>query len=105
MIPLVSMMLALATGPAAAIVAQASPAPSAAPSTATPAPVGITTPSSTQGLVLPPVPNIQPAIREPAHPQLPSANIAGANGPFVGLALDDAIAMALARNTDLAVAQ
>ncbi len=105
MIPLVSMMLALATGSAAAIVAQASPAPSAAPSTATPAPVGITTPSSTQGLVLPPVPNIQPAIREPAHPQLPSANIAGANGPFVGLALDDAIAMALARNTDLAVAQ
>lgn len=112
MISLMVLTLAVATAPGAGAVAQASPAtaPAATPlpvevPSASPAPAGITMPASTQGLVIPPVPDIQPAFRPPAHPQLPSGDIVGTAGPFVGLALNDAIAMALAHNTDLAVAQ
>ncbi len=36
---------------------------------------------------------------------MPPGGIAGVDGPFVGLSLDTAIGMALARNTDLAVSQ
>ena len=56
------------------------------------------------GLVLPAVPALPPAPPDPALP-LPSGEIAGNDGPFVGLALDAAIGMALARNPDLVVSQ
>jgi len=54
--------------------------------------------------VLPPVPNIEPA---PAPVNaVPNGDLAGVQQqPFVGLALRDALAMALQRNTDLALAQ
>ncbi|MBD5633084.1 MAG: TolC family protein [Candidatus Eremiobacteraeota bacterium] len=87
--------------------------PAAAPSaqaTGTPAPIatarpsGIATPNSSKGLVLPPVPNVEPGFHA-SQQSLPSADIAGVTGPFVGVALDDAVSMALARNTDLAVSQ
>jgi len=87
--------------------AVASPLPEA---TASPEPIAtanpgsIATPSSTEGLVLPAVPAVAPGFTGETS-ALPSGNIAGAEGPFVGIALDDAVAMALARNTDLAVSQ
>ena len=56
------------------------------------------------GLVLPAVPAFEPARRDPAL-ALPSGDIVGNDGPFVGLALEAAIGMALARNPDLAVSQ
>jgi outer membrane protein len=101
-----------------ALTLAASPPPAAAPSPAasppatiasasplqTAKPSGIATPKSSSGLVLPPVPNVEPGFRADSQP-LPSGDIAGAGGPFVGLAIDDAVSMALARNTDLAVSQ
>lgn len=55
--------------------------------------------------VLPPVPNIAPGFSAPLH-VIPNGELVGVQQqPFVGLALQDAIAMALQRNTDLAVAQ
>ena len=77
--------------------------------TAPPSPVPVASPNliavpAEGGLVLPPVPAVGPS----APPRLPppSGDIAGANQqPFVGIALSDAIAMALVRNTDLAVSQ
>ncbi|MGP6159876.1 MAG: TolC family protein [Vulcanimicrobiaceae bacterium] len=78
-----------------------------APATTVPAiptasPDVVATPQSTNGLVLPPAPAIEPGFREP-NPELPSGDIVGNQEPFVGLSLDDAVAMALARNTDLIV--
>lgn len=56
--------------------------------------------------VLPQVPTVAPGYSAPSNAPLPSGDLVGINGePFVGLALDDAIAMALERNTDLAVSQ
>jgi outer membrane protein TolC len=56
--------------------------------------------------VLPPVPNVAPGYAAPANGLLPTGALVGVNAePFVGIALDDAIGMALGRNTDLAVAQ
>jgi outer membrane protein TolC len=56
-------------------------------------------------VVLPPVPNIAPGFTAPIS-ALPNGDLVGVQQqPFVGLALQDAIAMALQRNTDLAVAQ
>jgi outer membrane protein TolC len=81
-----------------------SPAPTTPAAVATARPSVIATPQSTQGLVLPPVPDVEPGFRAPQQP-LPSGDIAGAEGPFVGIAIDDAVAMALAHNTDLAVSQ
>jgi outer membrane protein TolC len=96
---------------AASPVPQASPAAAPSPTVtppatpiATAAPSLIATPRSTDGLVLPPVPNVEPGFRAARQP-LPSGDIAGAPGPFVGIAIDDAVAMALARNTDLAISQ
>jgi outer membrane protein TolC len=74
-----------------------SPIPSASPDV-------IATPQSTSGLVLPPVPAIAPGFREPTV-ELPSGDIVGNQAPFVGLSVEDAISMALARNTDLIVSQ
>jgi HAE1 family hydrophobic/amphiphilic exporter-1 len=55
--------------------------------------------------VLPPVPNIAPGFTAPIN-ALPNGDLVGVQQqPFVGLALQDAIAMALQRNTDLAIAQ
>jgi HAE1 family hydrophobic/amphiphilic exporter-1 len=62
-------------------------------------------PPPPQAPVLPPVPAVDPGYRAPST-TLPSGSLVGVNPePFVGIALDDAIAMALGRNTDLAVAQ
>jgi HAE1 family hydrophobic/amphiphilic exporter-1 len=86
-----------------ALVAAPSPPPSPLP-VATAAPGTIATPSSTRGLVLPLAPEIAPIVHLPED-ALPSGDLAGTSGPFVGLSLSDAIGMALARNTDLGVAQ
>jgi HAE1 family hydrophobic/amphiphilic exporter-1 len=94
-------MFALVT---AAVVALATPAPSPVPvPIATPG--IIATPASTNGLVIPPAPAVAPILRPGATPQLPSGDIVGVSGPFVGISLDDVVAMALAHDTDLAVAQ
>ncbi|MFN2461100.1 MAG: TolC family protein [Candidatus Velthaea sp.] len=56
--------------------------------------------------VLPLVPNVGAGYAAPAGATLPSGDFVGINmQPFVGIALDDAIAMALQKNTDLALAQ
>ena len=81
----------------------ASPAPQAT-AISTAAPHLIALPRSAAGLVLPPVPAIGPTFA-PGLPALPSGDIAGTNGLFVGISLDDAVAMSLARNTDLAISQ
>jgi HAE1 family hydrophobic/amphiphilic exporter-1 len=58
-----------------------------------------------QSLIVPPVPAIAPSIVTPTA-SVPSGDIVGvAQAPFVGLSLQNAVAMALAKNTDLAVAQ
>ncbi|MDB5028045.1 MAG: hypothetical protein JWO66_1734 [Candidatus Eremiobacteraeota bacterium] len=55
--------------------------------------------------VLPPVPSIVPSFSAPVN-AIPNGDLVGVQQqPFVGLALQDAIAMALQRNTDLALAQ
>jgi HAE1 family hydrophobic/amphiphilic exporter-1 len=62
-------------------------------------------PAPPKPLVLPPVPNIAPGFSAPVT-ALPNGELVGVQQqPFVGLALQDAIAMALQRNTDLALAQ
>jgi len=86
-----------------ALVTVPSPTPAALP-VATATPGIIATPSSTSGLVLPPAPLVSPIVHVPQN-VLPPGDLAGTSGPFVGLSLPDAIGMALARNTDLAVAQ
>jgi outer membrane protein TolC len=81
---------------------QATPAPAAIP-TASPIP-GLNSPPPAP--VLPPIPNVAPGYQPPANAELPNGNLVGiAQEPFVGVKLDDAIAMALQRNTQLAVDQ
>jgi HAE1 family hydrophobic/amphiphilic exporter-1 len=80
----------------------ASPLPTGSPiPAATPALIAV--PPDTGSLVLPPAPAIGPLLGTSAL--LPSGDIAGSNAPFVGLTLENAIGMALHRNTDLAVSQ
>src|SRR3984885_14134122 len=55
--------------------------------------------------VLPPVPNVAPGYAAPANAPLPTGDLVGVNQPFVGINLQDAIAMALQRNTDLAISE
>jgi outer membrane protein TolC len=55
--------------------------------------------------VLPPVPNVAPGYGAPTNAPLPTGDLVGVNQPFVGIGLQDAITMALQRNTDLAVAE
>lgn len=63
-------------------------------------------PPPPQPLVLPPVPAVAPGYVGPENGPLPTGALVGVNAePFVGIGLNDAIAMALGRNTDLAVAQ
>ncbi|MBC5829485.1 MAG: TolC family protein [Candidatus Eremiobacteraeota bacterium] len=62
-------------------------------------------PPPPQAPVLPPVPNVAAGYRASAT-TVPSGELIGVTqSPFVAIALDDAIAMALSRNTELAVAQ
>jgi outer membrane protein TolC len=85
-------------------------APQAAPASPTPSPIAtavpnlIALPGSTNGLVLPPVPGVGPTFA-PGNEPKPSGDIAGTDGPFVGISLEDAVGMVLARNTDLTVSQ
>ena len=52
------------------------------------------------------MPNVAPGYTAPANGPLATGDLVGVNAePFVGIALDDAIGMALGRNTDLAIAQ
>jgi outer membrane protein TolC len=92
---------------AASILAQPSPSvtATAAPEPiATAKPFASVLPISTQGLTLPAVPAVQPGFTESAGS--PSGEIVGVTaGPFVGISLRNVAAMALARNTDLIVAQ
>jgi HAE1 family hydrophobic/amphiphilic exporter-1 len=87
----------------AVMVTQSAASPSPAP-VATATPGMIVAPASTKGLVLPPAPTVSPIVAVPETLE-PSGDLVGTSGPFVGLSLQDAIGMALARNTDLGVAQ
>jgi outer membrane protein len=81
----------------------AQPAPSARPSGTNPQSNGQPAPPAIP--VLPPVPDIAPGYEAP-QTGTPAGEIVGvAQLPFVGISLEDAIAMALMRNTDLALAQ
>jgi HAE1 family hydrophobic/amphiphilic exporter-1 len=78
-------------------------APAAAPvPTATPLPVpGLASPPPS---VLPAIPQVAPGYAAPSNAPLPNGNLVGIQQqPFVGIKLDDAIAMALQRNTNLAI--
>jgi HAE1 family hydrophobic/amphiphilic exporter-1 len=56
--------------------------------------------------VLPAVPTVAPGYAAPANAPLPTGDLVGVTQePFVGIALQDAITMALQRNTDLAVSE
>jgi HAE1 family hydrophobic/amphiphilic exporter-1 len=100
--------MALALASAAPSPAGATPNPASSP-----VPVATTTPfantdenaypSPFPSVVLPPVP-VSPD-HAPSGDTLPPADIAGVDQPFVGISLDDAVAMALSRNTDLALSQ
>jgi len=70
--------------------------------TATPLPVpGLETPPPS---ILPAIPQVAPGYAPPANAPLPNGDLVGiAQLPFVGIKLEDAIAMALQRNTNLAV--
>jgi outer membrane protein TolC len=56
-------------------------------------------------VVLPKVPNVAPGYAAPTNAPLPTGELVGVNQPFVGIGLQDAITMALQRNTDLAVSE
>jgi len=115
-------LIVLATAPTAVPAQSATPAPvyvapirpqgtampnASAPSTA-PAPSGVQTggqPAPPAIPALPPVPDVAPGYAAP-QTGTPAGEIVGvAQQPFVGITLDDAIAMALLKNTDLALAQ
>jgi len=71
--------------------------PTAIPAEASPIPI--------PSVEVPPVPAVAPGYNAPAA-QLPTPGIAGvAQQPYVGIALEDAVTMALMRNPSLAVAQ
>ena len=86
----------LTVTPSLAVPTQSSAPPEQAQSGTTPA----------QAPSLPQVPDVAPGYRAPIPVQLPTGDLVGVNqAPFVGITLEDAVAMALSRNTDLAVAQ
>jgi outer membrane protein TolC len=95
--------------PFAATAQSATPVPQPSPVTAaTPGSIGTVAgsgqPAPPVPAVLPPVPNIVPGFSAPDV--VPNGDLVGVQQqPFVGLALRDAIAMALGRNTDLSLAQ
>lgn len=88
-----------------AVPATSTPVPSGSPGPRAPGMQGAGLPAPPVPFVLPAVPNIAPGFSAPLH-ALPNGDLVGVQQqPFVGLALQDAIAMALQGNTDLAVAQ
>jgi outer membrane protein TolC len=92
---------------------QLQPQPQPTSQSTTPATAQSAQSSSAAGLppppvppVLPPVPNVAPGYVAPTNGPLPTGALVGVNAePFVGIRLDDALGMALGRNTDLAIAQ
>lgn len=93
---LIACALGIAGQPA---LAQPTPAPVSAPAQ-TDLPPAPRTP------VLPAVPNVAPGYAAPAGAPLPNGDLVGVTQqPFVGIELRDAIAMALERNPDLAIAE
>lgn len=95
----ISVVLCAAGAPAGA---QSAPSPQPSPSSQA---QGEALPPPPVPVVLPAVPNVAPGYGGPANPPLPSGELVGVNQPFVGIGLQDAITMALQRNTDLAVAE
>lgn len=70
------------------------------------------TPQTNSGTIVPPEPPVLPAVPDVAggysapNAPLPNGDLVGINQqPFVGIKLDDAIGMALTKNTDLAISQ
>lgn len=61
------------------------------------------TPTEIPTLMMPPVPSVAPGYRAPSETQARPRIIGVTRQPFVGIALQDAIAMALLRNPNLAV--
>jgi HAE1 family hydrophobic/amphiphilic exporter-1 len=99
-VPLLALALA---APAAAAPLAPSPQPSASPA-ASPQPSASPTAGPSASAVLPPAPAVEPSFRPDAS-SWPASDLAGVTQqPFVGLSLQDALAMALRKNTDLAVA-
>ena len=71
-----------------------------------PGPSSIERATHVQPAIFPPVPHLPDAQSSPPADALAtSTTIVGVDGPFVGIRLDDAVALALARNSDLAVSQ
>lgn len=84
--------------------APAQAAPSALPQSSPPAGGRTANPPPPQPVVLPPVPSLPP-FSVPVS-AVPNPDLVGVQQqPFVGLALQDAVVMALQRNTQLAIAQ
>ncbi|MGD0476292.1 MAG: TolC family protein [Candidatus Velthaea sp.] len=105
-----SQLLCLALSSTVAVAAMAQSVKAKQPQTqATPQPQA----TSAAGLPPPPVPPVLPAVptvapgyAAPVNGALPTGALVGVSAePFVGILLDDAIGMALGRNTDLAIAQ
>lgn len=79
--------------------AQPTPAPGGTP-------VAVPTVPPLEPSVLPPVPTVAPGYAPPTNAPLPTGDLVGVQQqPFVGIGLDDAMTMALARNADLAVSE
>jgi outer membrane protein TolC len=95
----------MAPQPAQSAAPQTTPSAQTAPGAANRGAQGGALPPPPVPAVLPPVPSIAPGFSAPVN-ALPNGDLVGVQQqPFVGLALQDAIAMALQRNTDLALAQ
>lgn len=95
-----TVILALSLLTPTLVVAQVQPAP-----VPTARPLTSPGPRDTSGLILPAVPAVAPVFND-QNTAAPSGGIAGINQePFVGITLSDAVTMALAKNTDLIVAQ
>jgi len=101
-------------GPALQVVAPAPTAPPGLPAATgsgavdfgDPGPSSIERATHVEPAIFPIVPQLpQSDIVPPANALASSTTIVGVDGPFVGIALDDAIALALARNSDLAISQ
>jgi len=76
--------------------------PSSPVPTATPLPVPDV--ASPPPSILPAIPQVAPGYAPPSNASLPNGDLVGiAQLPFVGIKLEDAIAMALQRNTNLAI--
>jgi outer membrane protein TolC len=97
------------SAPAAPPVLPATPAQqrpaSPAPQASAQQPQGEALPPPPIPPVLPAVPNVAPGYAAPANAPLPTGDLVGVNQPFVGINLQDAITMALQRNTDLAISE